>query len=184
MVDNSSPALQRHSTMDQNFWPYVKPKQMDFAQKCTTGSEGSREESPATSFPARKTHAHTHKCAHTARAGRVVLMPLKGSGEGSQGRIRASPAPRQQELVRSHRGRSTGLSCRRFKCDSWPSLQTPCVISGISICLTFPICVPGRGTALHSEGHHGMRSPGTSISPSSAQPGGMLLEESKIIYIF
>ena len=111
-------------------------------------------------------------------------MPLKSSREGLQGRIHASPTARQQELVRSPRGRSAGLSCRRFKCDSWPSLQTPCVISGISVCLTFPICVPGRGTALRSEGHHAMRSPGTSIGPLSAQPGSKLLEESKIICNF
>lgn len=50
--------------------------------------------------------------------------------------------------------------------------------------LDFPICASGRRTALCSEGHRGMRSPGTSIGPSSAQPGSMLLEESRIIYIY
>lgn len=144
MVDNSSPALERRSTMGRICWPYVKPEQMGFAQKCSTGSGGSGEESAATSSPSRHTHAHTHVCTRTGtrRPGSPSPLPLKGFGEGLPG-----PDPgRPQELVRSHRGRSTGLSFGRFKCDSWPSLQPPCVIRGSSVRLIFPICA-GKGTA-------------------------------------
>lgn len=102
MVDNSSLALQCRSTMDRNFWPYMKPKQMDFAQKCTTGSGGSGKESPVASFPARNTHRDTHVCAHKAWDGGVVPVLLKGSREGSWEWIHATL--RQQELVRSHWG--------------------------------------------------------------------------------